>query len=122
MEQSESLYERARQILQGEPGMGKQRLADRLGVRTPTSRRLLHRFRGETQGHSNDPAYQKVRKLKDEYPEWGASRIADKLGITIDHAMMHLARWLGAQSYQAGGSPPSRDTPPLRAGSARGWR
>ena len=45
--------------------MGKQRLADRLGVRTPTSRRLLHRFRGETQGHSNDPAYQKVRKLKD---------------------------------------------------------
>ena len=115
MEQSESLYERARQILQGEPGMGKQRLADRLGVRTPTSRRLLHRFRGETQGHSNDPTYQKVRKLKDEYPEWGASRTADKLGITVDHAMMHLARWLGAQSYQAGGSPPSRGAPPVAA-------
>ena len=101
MEQNDSLYERARQILQGEPEMGKKRLADRLGVRTPTSRRLLHRFRGETQGHSNDPAYQKVRKLKDVNPEWGASRIADKLGISVDHAMMHLARWLGAQSYKA---------------------
>jgi len=107
MEQNDSLYERARQILQGEPEMGKQRLADRLGVRTPTSRRLLHRFRGETQGHSNDPAYQKVRKLKDANPDWGAGRIADQLGITVDHAMMHLARWLGAQSYQASGSPPS---------------
>jgi hypothetical protein len=72
----------------------------------------LHRFRGETQGHSNDPAYQKVRKLKDVNPEWGASRIADKLGISVDHAMMHLARWLGAQSHQAGGSPPSPSAPP----------
>jgi hypothetical protein len=105
MEQNDSLYERARQILQGEPEMGKKRLADRLGVRTPTSRRLLHRFRGETQGHSNDQAYQKVRVLKDAHPDWGAGRVADQLGITVDHAMMHLARWLGAQSHQAGGSP-----------------
>ena len=99
--------------------MGKQRLADRLGVRTPTSRRLLHRFRGETQGHSNDPAYQKVRKLKDANPEWGAGRIAEKLGITVDHAMMHLARWLGAQSYQAGGSPPSSKRAPRGGGDFR---
>src|ERR1017187_6313821 len=106
MEQNDSLYERARRILQGDPGMGKKRLADHLGVRTPTSRRLLHRFRGETQGHSNDPAYQKVRVLKDAHPDWGAGRVADQLGITVDHAMMHLARWLGAQSHQAGGAPP----------------
>jgi hypothetical protein len=120
MEQNDSLYKRARQILQGEPEMGKQRLADRLGVRTPTSRRLLHRFRGEIQGHSQDPVYQKVRALKDVNPEWGASRIAEKLGITIDHAMMHLARWVGAQSYQAGGSPTSSNVPAtVAATSAR---
>ena len=112
MEQNDSLYERARQILQGEPEMGKARLAAHLGIKTPTSRRLLHRFRGETQGHSQDPVYQRVRTLKDQNPDWGASKIADKLGITVDHAMMHLARWLGAQSYQAGGSPPSPSAPP----------
>jgi hypothetical protein len=106
MEQNDSLYERARQLLREEPGMGKKRLADRLGVRTPTSRRLLHRYRGETQGHSKDVVYQKVRQLKDANLDWGAGRIANQLGITVDHAMMHLARWAGAQNYQ-GGSPPT---------------
>jgi hypothetical protein len=84
MEQDDSLYERARQILQAEPGMGKQRLAKRLGVRTPTSLRRLPRLRGEIQGQRLDRVYQKVRRLKDANPGWGAARIAPKEVLTQD--------------------------------------
>jgi len=81
--------------------MGKKRLADRLGVKTPTSRRLIWRFRGETQGHSSDPVYQNVRKVKEANPDWGPRRIAQELHISEDHAMMYLARWIGAQAFQS---------------------
>ena len=78
--------------------MGKQRLARLLGVRTPTSRRLQERFRGETQGHGTHPDCVRVRQIKAVHPEWGAHRIAQALAISIDHAKLHLARYLGAQS------------------------
>lgn len=79
--------------------MGKARLAALLGVKTPTSRRLRERWRGETQGHSTHPDYVRVRKLKEMHPDWGAVKVAQGLGLTIDHAKVHLARWMGAQSY-----------------------
>jgi len=101
MKPGDDLYLKARGILRGEPAMGKKRLADRLGVKTPTSRRLIWRFRGETQGHSTDPVYQNVRKLKEANLDWGPRRIAQELHISEDHAMMYLARWIGAQAFQA---------------------
>jgi hypothetical protein len=79
--------------------MGKQRLANRLGVKTPTSRRFLWRFRGETQGHSPDPEYQSVRKLKEANPDWAVGRIAKTLTISEDRVMLNLARWTGAQEF-----------------------
>ena len=99
MKPGDDIYERAREILRAEPMMGKKRLADRLGVKTPTSRRMIWRFRGETEGHSMDPIYQKVRNLKDANPDWGPGRIAQELGMTVDHAMMYMARWTGAQDF-----------------------
>src|ERR1017187_8634659 len=96
----DTLYERARELLRAHPGLGKQRLADMLGVKTPTSRKLMHRYRGETEGPSEDPLYQRFRQLKEANPDWGAGRMAQELGITKDHAQLHLARWRGAQAYQ----------------------
>ena len=109
MKPSNDIYEQAREILRGEPTMGKKRLADRLGVKTPTSRRLLWRFRGETEGHSPDPGYQSVRQLKDANPEWGPGRIAQALRISEDRAMMYLARWTGARVFYAGSKPPAEE-------------
>jgi hypothetical protein len=116
MKTGDDIYARAREILSGEPTMGKKRLADRLGIKTPTSRRLIWRFRGETQGHSTDPVYLSVRTLKDENPEWGPRRIAQELHISEDHAMMYLARWMGAQQFQSkpgtsAGQPTTATTP-----------
>jgi hypothetical protein len=114
--QNTDLYQKAREILRAEPTMGKGRLAKSLGVKTPCSRRLIHRFRGETLGHSNDPVYAQVRQLKEANPEWGAGRIAQELHITVDHALLHLARWTGAQSFiSAAGSAtaaPAAQPPP----------
>jgi len=101
MNTNDQLYLKARELLRSDPDMGKQRLADRLGVKTPTSRRLKHRYLGETSGHSHDPAYQRVRQLKAEHLDWGASRIAQELGISVDLAKVHLARWTGAQIFEA---------------------
>ena len=103
MKPSEDIYPKAREILRGEPTMGKKRLAVKLGVKTPTLRRLMERFRGETQGHNNDPVYQRVRKLKEAQPDWGAGRISQELNISEDHAKLHLARWIGAQGFQSKG-------------------
>ena len=103
------LYTRAREILRAEPTMGKQRLANRLGVKTPTSRRFLWRFRGETQGHSPDPEYQSVRKLKEANPDWAVGRIAKTLTISEDRVMLNLARWIGAQEFK--GSPVATPRP-----------
>src|ERR1035438_954617 len=85
-----------------------------LGVKTPTSRKLIHRYRGETQGHSEDPVYQRFRQLKEANPDWGAGRMAQELGITKDHAQLHLARWRGAQAYQT----PQPSMPPRPASAA----
>lgn len=95
----ETLYQRAREILRGDPAMGKKRLAERLGSTTPTSRRLLWRFRGEVEGHLADPIYQSVRNLKETNPDWGAGKIARQLHLTVDRALLYLARWTGAQSF-----------------------
>jgi hypothetical protein len=109
MKPSEDIYPKAREILRGEPTMGKKRLAVKLGVKTPTSRRLMERFRGETQGHNNDPVYQRVRKLKEAQPDWGAGRISQELNISEDHAKLHLARWIGAQGIQSKGGDPGAE-------------
>ena len=97
--QPDPLYVQARQILQAQPEIGKARLAALLGVKTPTSRRLRERWRGETQGHSTHPDYVRVQQLKQIHPDWGAVKVAQALGLTLDHAKVHLARWIGAQNY-----------------------
>jgi hypothetical protein len=100
----DATYARARQLLEQNPNMGKAPLAALLGVKTPTSRRLRERWRGETEGHSTHPDYVRVQQLKQLHPEWGAVKVAQALGLTIDHAKVHLARWLGTQSYTGGAS------------------
>ncbi len=96
----DSLYERARDLLRANPDWGKKRLGDAVGVKTPTSRRLIHRYRGETAGHNEgDPIYQRVRELREKNPDYGAQRIAEELRITVDHALLHLARFRGAQEH-----------------------
>lgn len=113
---NESLYQKARALLLAHPEMGKQKLASLLGVKTPTTRRFKYRFRGETEGHDADPVYLKVRQLKENHAEWGAAKIAHALGISVDHAKIHLARWLGAQTYAANAGPgtaPVAPTMPL---------
>ena len=103
--QPDPLYAQARQILQAQPEIGKARLAALLGVKTPTSRRLRERWRGETQGHSTHPDYVRVQQLKQIHPDWGAVKVAQALGLTLDHAKVHLARWIGAQSYAGANLP-----------------
>src|ERR1039458_7906434 len=79
------LYGQARPFLQATPTMGKGKLAKLLGIKTPTARRLIERYRGETQGpnHSN-PDYVRVEQLKQQQPSWGARKIAQGLGMTED--------------------------------------
>lgn len=114
----ETLYQKARAILRGEPGMGKKRLAERLGITTPTSRRLLWRFRGELEGHLNDSSYQAVRHLKEANPDWGAGKIAQQLNLTVDRAMLYLARWIGAQDFLSQpGDPANEPKPAPEAGA-----
>lgn len=102
----DDLYQKARDLIRKNPEFGKKRLGDLLGVKTPTSRRLIERFRGETAGHNNGhPVYERVRELKDKHPDWGAVKIAQALCISLDHAKLHLARWIGAQSFTGQPSP-----------------
>ena len=91
-----SLYDRAKQLLDAHPDMGKGRLANLLGVKTPTSRLLRERWRGETQGHSQHPDYLRVRQLKEANLEWGPHKISQQTGLTVDIAKVHLSRWQGA--------------------------
>jgi hypothetical protein len=81
-----ALYLTAKQFLQQHPGAGKGLLARHLGIKTPAARRLIERYRGETQGHSPDPQYQAVLQLKTAQPDWGCERIAQHLGLTVDRA------------------------------------
>ncbi|MCX6929105.1 MAG: hypothetical protein NT154_38700 [Verrucomicrobia bacterium] len=102
------LYGQARQLLQAAPGIGKGKLAKSLGIKTPTARRLIERYRGETQGHNTaHPDYVRVLQLKQQHPDWGAVKVAQALGMTLDHAKLHLARWVGAQSYPGGATAPA---------------
>ncbi len=95
--QPDDLYVQAKRLLQANPAMGKGKLAKMIGIKTPTSRRLLERFRGETQGHNNHPDYVRVLQIKNANPDWGAVKVAQALGLTLDHAKLHLARWIGVQ-------------------------
>jgi hypothetical protein len=123
------LYEKARDLLRAQPQLGKNRLGAMLGVKAPTARRLRERFRGETLGHSHDPDYQCLRALKEQHPDWGAVRLASELAISLDHAKLHLSRWLGARTSGSvpGDKPPSPPppettaTPPHPMQAAR-WR
>jgi len=114
LQPNDPLYQKAKQILQADPKMGKKRLAQSLGVRTPTSRLLGERFRGETLGHNAaDPVYQSVCQVKNAHPDWGAKRVAQTLGLTRDKAKLHLARWIGAQVHGQAPSPGSGAPPAL---------
>lgn len=77
-------YERAKALLLQNPTMGKAKLAAALYVKTPTSRRLLHRFRGETQGSSTDAGYCRVASIEVQNPGWSASKTAAASGLTIN--------------------------------------
>jgi hypothetical protein len=96
------LYEKAKTILAANPDIGKNKLGLLLGVKAPSSRLRIVRYRGETQGHNTHPDYVRVRQLKEQHPEWSACKIALTLNLTIDHTKLHLARWTGAQSYSSG--------------------
>lgn len=94
------LYEKAKQILQANPMIGKVRLGAVLGIRAPSSRLRIVRYRGETEGHSNHPDYVRVRELKEKHLDWSVQRIAQTLGISMDHARLHISRWYGALNFQ----------------------
>ena len=96
---ADPLFEQAKQILATNPGIGKNRLGAMLGVKAPSSRLRIVRYRGETEGHHTHPDYVRVRQLKEQHPDWSALKLAQTLNLTIDHAKLHLARWIGAQSY-----------------------
>ncbi|MEQ2006984.1 MAG: hypothetical protein ABMA26_09300 [Limisphaerales bacterium] len=93
------LYLTAKQFLQQHPGAGKGLLARHLGIKTPAARRLIERYRGETQGHNPDAEYQRVLALKLQHPQLGSHALAKQLGITVDKARLHLARYEGAQVF-----------------------
>jgi hypothetical protein len=110
--QPDARYLQATQFLTGAHGMGKGKLARLLGIKTPAARRLIERWRGETQGPGNHPLYLRVEQLKQSHPEWGAVRVSQALAISCDHARLHLARWNGVQAYLAkSGGTPSSPTP-----------
>lgn len=116
MKSGQDIYISAKEVLLHDRDIGKQRLARQLGINNPSARRLLARFRGETQGHSHDPVYQRVRDLKEQQPNSGAGSIARELHISEDNARVHLARWLGAQSYVSEGE--AHPPPPLASPSS----
>lgn len=110
------LYQQAKQYLQQHPGAGKGLLARHLGIKTPAARRLIERYRGETQGHSPHPDYQRVLALKTQQPQLGSHAIAKQLGLTVDMARVYLNRYAGAQAYQASVAaqfPPAPVAPPV---------
>lgn len=115
------LYAQASQLLQANPGMGKGKLAKSLAIKTPTARRLIERYRGQTQGPNRaNPDYVRVEQLKQQNPNWGPRKIAQALGMTEDHAKLHLARWLGVQSYVAPTSSVASPTSPEPEAPAAG--
>lgn len=114
------LYEQAKKILAAQPDIGKKRLGVMLGIREPSSRLRIVRYRGETQGHSTHPDYLRVRVLREQNPDWSAAKIAQTLGLTIDHVRLHLARWTGAQAYQVNQPAPSLTPPPAPESHPRG--
>jgi len=88
------LYERAKQILATNPGIGKNRLGLMLGIKAPSSRLRIVRYRGETEGHSNDPDYVRVRQLKEQHPDWSTLKIAYTVGLTVDHTRWNMPGWI----------------------------
>lgn len=94
----DQLYERARQMLLQEPGLGKKTLAARLGVHPPMGRRLKERFRGEQEGHRTDPLYRQFLVLKEQHPTWGRQRIAGAMNVNPEDAALLLARYTGVVS------------------------
>ena len=99
------LYDQAVLQLQQNPHLGKGLLARHLGVKTPTARRLIERYRGETTGHSQAPDYLQVRQHKLAHPEWSAATISAASGLTRDKVRLHLARLLGAQAFTGPAAP-----------------
>lgn len=104
---NDELYQRAQQLLQQEPDMGKKPLAARLGIHPPMARRLKERFRGERDGHRTDPLYQQFLALKGKNPNWGSQRMARALNIKLDIAALMLARHAGASGKGSTPVPPS---------------
>ncbi len=94
------LYNRVKELIK--KGAGPAKIAEAHGLSEPTARRLIERWHGEAEGHSNHPTYSAVRKLKEQFPQWGSRRVAHALGITIDEAKFWLARYAGAMTSQGG--------------------
>ncbi|HEY9173180.1 MAG TPA: TraM recognition domain-containing protein [Verrucomicrobiae bacterium] len=63
------LYAQTVPLLRANPTMGKKKLALQLGIKTPTARRLLERYRGETQGPGTHPDYLRVQQVKNRHPD-----------------------------------------------------
>ena len=62
-----------------------------------------------------------MRQLKEQHADWGAVKVSQALGLSLDHAKLHLARWIGVQSFKgavSGGAQVS-STPAQPAGSLR---
>ena len=109
------LYEQAKKILASNPDLGKKKLGILLGVKPPSSRLRIVRYRGETEGHSTHPDYVRLRQCRELHPDWSTLKLALTLGLTVDHAKLHLARWTGAQAYPGGGGPAASAAAPAAA-------
>lgn len=107
------LYQRAKPLIAANPNIGKNPLAAALGIHAPMARRLKERYRGELEGHSQDPLYQKFLAIKTANPTWGSKRISRAMGITMDIAQLFLARYAGAVTHA--GAPPTPAIPPPSA-------
>ena len=96
------LYEQAKKILASQPDIGKKKLGILLGVKPPSSRLRIVRYRGETEGHSTHPDYVRLRQCRELHPDWSTLKLALTLGLTVDHAKLHLARCMSAQARPGG--------------------
>ena len=96
------LYEQAKKILASQPDIGKKKLGILLGVKPPSSRLRIVRYRGETEGHSTHPDYVRLRQCRELHPDWSTLKLALTLGLTVDHAKLHLARCMSARARPGG--------------------
>ena len=114
----ENHYEKARELLRGNPDLGKRNLAQALGVKASVAGCYKERFLGETQGHRTDPLYLQFQQLKSANPDWDCLRLREKMGVKIEIARVLEARYYGAISRStAGPATPASDSTATARGS-----